>query len=160
MILSSIVASTSSLFQNALQSVFPYLNEKREDYTDELDENCYCKNIPKEFIAKISLEELKMMYQHASEASFSIDDEQRTIQPIYTLQDYMISIEAIIIGEDKRTMIAIRNIPKDYSPKALFSELCVNFYEKFNYFFLPYSRQVRSDNILILYRQRQTMVML
>lgn len=125
-----------------------------EDYSEELDENCFYKNIPKEFIANICLSELKLLYLHHSGSVDSDETEDSEISNQYLKKytNYAISFESIIIGEEKRTMIVIRNIPRQYTPRALFEEISIGFYGKFNYFYLPFNNEVllSSNNFIRL----------
>lgn len=134
----------NSSFKDEVKSFFPEFNSKGEDYSDELDENCFCKNLPKEFITHLSLNDLNNLYMHLTGSTNSFEDDygQQNFQLPLKFKNYFISIDRIIIGEDKRTMVVIRNIPRKYTPRALFKEICSKFNGKFNYFYLPYNKQV------------------
>lgn len=132
-------------FHEEFVSLFPEDNTiTSENYSSDLDENCFFKKIPKHFIASISLTELNLAYLHqsGSDASFETEDSELSNQCLRRYIDHYISIDSIIMGEAKRTMVVIKNIPHQYTPKALFEEISNVFYGKFNYFYLPYNNDV------------------
>lgn len=139
-----IVDFLNKSFQDEVNSFFPEINSKREDYTEDLDENCFCKNMPKEFATSLSLNDLNNLYMHLTGSTNSFEDEnsQQGFQLPGKFKNFSISVDSIIIGDDTRMMIVIRNIPRKYTARVLFEEICTKFYGKFNYFYLPYNKEV------------------
>lgn len=92
-------------------------------------------------------------------SSSSIDEEEHSDSGNYELSKRFnlkllnatkhnsISPMKIILGEETRTTILIRNIPNNYLPKELLNELLSNeeLKNKFNFFYLPLNRKTNKN---------------
>lgn len=159
-------------FQKEIISFFPEIAKKNNldvidegDYDDSLDEKSNQKHIPQEFYSKSSLhstsntayfnkdndEEIQIHFLDTS--SSSTDEEEHSsdydisnrfnVSFLNVTKQNLISPTRIILGDEQRTTILIKNIPTNYYPKDLLSELLTNndIKGKFNFFYLPFNNR-------------------
>ena len=134
------------------------------DYDDSLDEKSNKKNIPQEFYSKSSLvfspdSDDSIELNVIDSSSSSTDEEEHSDSGNYELtkrfglellnatKHNTISPMKIILGEETRTTILIRNIPKNYLPRDLLNELLSNedLKNKFNFFYLPINKKTNKN---------------
>lgn len=120
-----------------------------ENYDNAMDENTYRRTIPGERglmknplsknPAESNPEEEK---KHNSFRSFYLKDFKNK-----TNKQNLISPTKIIFGEELRTTILIKNVPKSYYPSDLLAEIISvkEFAGKFNFFYLPFD-EVKGEN--------------
>ncbi len=60
---------------------------------------------------------------------------------------FIINVENILYGRDKRTTIMIRHIPNKYSTSSLLEEINVQFKGKYDFFYLPMDFEVITNII-------------
>ena len=76
--------------------------------------------------------------------SEDLDKSKRfNLKLLNTFSKNVISPMKIILGEERRTTLLIKNIPLSYQPKDLLNELLTNEYlkGKFNFFYFPFNRR-------------------
>ena len=149
-----ILASDNSTFFDDILSLFQESNEK-EDYDSSVDENITNINTPKIFNYHINKENTKINNNNCyfeNDKSYIINgsnckylNENNCIKNSKKFSE--ISPIKIILGEEKRTTILIKNIPNLYKPKELFNEFMKNedISGKFNYFYLPYNKEIHRN---------------
>ena len=134
-------------------SLFQESNEK-EDNDNYIDENISNINKPKIFNYHINNENAKINNDNSNydnnNKSFNnisnckyLNDNNQNLKKKFS----EISPIKIILGEEKRTTILIKNIPNLYKPKELFNEFMKNedISGKFNYFYLLYNKKIHRN---------------
>jgi len=154
------LVSSNSTFLDDILSLFQENEEnENENYDNNIDENISNINIPKIFNYYINNENNETT---KNDINKELNDENsKTFSKSFYNCKYSnnekfyknskknseISPIKIILGEEKRTTILIKNIPTLYKPKELLNELMKNelISGKFNYFYLPYNNEIHHN---------------
>ena len=82
-----------------------------------------------------------------NETRVGIEKAQMFIKKVTINEENEISPLKIILGEDKRTMIVMKNIPLHYKPKEVLNDMLRNEYinGRFNFFYLPYNENKKEN---------------
>jgi hypothetical protein len=82
-----------------------------------------------------------------NETRVGVEKAQMFIKKVTINEENEISPLKIILGEDTRTMIVMKNIPLNYKPKEVLDDILRNEYinGRFNFFYLPYN-ETKKEN--------------
>jgi hypothetical protein len=82
-----------------------------------------------------------------NETQINIEKAQMFINKVPINEQNEISPLKIILNEDNRTMIVMKNIPQQYKPKEVLTILLQNKYinGRFNFFYLPYNERKKEN---------------
>ena len=141
-----------------------------ENYDESLDEQSTSKLLPKQFVSKTLISALDSTDKHKRSSSeeiilnllntttstesnnddhYNYNEESKLLffAKCFSGKDNAIEPSKIIMGEEARTTVLIKNIPENYLPKELLNEFLANkdLKGKFNFFYLPY-RETKAKN--------------
>ena len=143
-----------------------------ENYDESLDEQSTSKLLPKQFVSKTLISNTNEYSIHKRKSSdeivlnllntttsstesnnndhcYNSNDESKLLffAKCFSGKDNVIEPSKIIMGEETRTTVLIKNIPENYLPKELLNEFLANkdLKGKFNFFYLPY-RENKAKN--------------
>ena len=90
-----------------------------------------------------SLPENAFSYNYGGDKNYSDKKKSKKSREEVDQTLFMINIDNIIYGRDKRTTIMIRHIPNKYSTLSLLEEINSYFKGKYDFFYLPMDFEVK-----------------